>query len=151
MVPVGAHALVVAELHGSIALPTGTMHEGQAPEQAAPRVLHGSNGLPRLRPVALAWVQMRRRRVITHVLATAPMAREDAEQLIYCDPRASIRVLPTTHAIDRFPAQGRLRLLVALRALATGEPAYLEGNMLRTSAPPQLAHPLAAPPRHPRP
>ncbi|MFJ2774760.1 hypothetical protein [Streptomyces sp. NPDC087300] len=139
LVPVGAHALVVAELLGSISLPTGTVHDGQSPEQAAHHVLQGlPRRLPRLRLVTLAWVQMRRRKVITHVLATSPMTREDAEQLTYRDARADIRVFSTMRAIDEAPAPGRLRLLAALQALTTGETAYLEGDVLRASAPPRF-------------
>ncbi|MER0476907.1 hypothetical protein ABR737_00810 [Streptomyces sp. Edi2] len=140
LVPVGADALVVADLLGSIMMPTGTLQGGQTPQQAAQDVLRGApDGLPLLRRVALAWVQTRRRKVITHVLATTDsMTREDAGHLIYRDPRADVRVLPTLRVVDGLPAKGRLRLLVGLQALATGETAYIEGDVVRPSAPPDL-------------
>ncbi|MFI8997335.1 hypothetical protein [Streptomyces sp. NPDC053542] len=95
-------------------------------------------GLPLVRRVALAWVQMRRRTVFTHVLATEPMPRKDVEQLTYRAPRAEVRVLPTLQGIDKLTLKGRLRTLVGLQALATGETAYIEGDVVRTAAPPGL-------------
>ncbi|MFC6066998.1 hypothetical protein [Streptomyces ochraceiscleroticus] len=139
LVPVGADALVIVDLLGGTMLPTGAVYDGQAPEQAAQNVLHGvPGGLPLVRRVALAWVQMRRRKVITHVLATEPMPRKDVEQLIYRDPRAEVRVLPTLQVIDKLTPKGRLRALVGLQALATGETAYIEGDVVRTATPPRL-------------
>ncbi|WP_329359255.1 hypothetical protein [Streptomyces sp. NBC_01483] len=82
------------------------------------------------------WVQARRRKVITHVLATAPMTREAVGHLIYRDPRATVRVLPTMRVIDDLPTLGRLRVLVGLQALATGETAYIEGGVVLPSVPP---------------
>lgn len=139
LIPVGSDSLAVADLRGAILMPTGAVHAGQTPEQAAQDVLRGNpDGLPHLRRVALAWVQTRRRKVITHVLATAPMTREATEQMTYRDPRADIRVLPTLHVLNDQPAPGRLRILVALQALAIGETAYIEGGMVRPAAPPDL-------------
>ncbi|MGW1761873.1 hypothetical protein [Streptomyces mirabilis] len=42
-------------------------------------------------------------------------AREAVGRLIYRDPRATVRVLPTMRVIDDLPTQGRLRVLVGLR------------------------------------
>ncbi|MEV0375711.1 hypothetical protein AB0I10_39225 [Streptomyces sp. NPDC050636] len=132
LVPVGADTLVVTDLLGSIMMPTGAIQGGQTPQQASQDVLRGA-------PDVLAWVQTRRRKVITHVLATTePMTREDVGHLIYRDPRADVRVPPTMSVVDGLPAKGRLRLLVGLQALATGEMAYIEGDVVRPSAPPDL-------------
>ncbi|MFD0416870.1 hypothetical protein [Streptomyces sp. NPDC127108] len=139
LIPIGTDALVVADLLGSIMLPTGPVHDYQTPEQAALNVLHGpEDGCPLLRRAALAWVQMRRRKVITHVLATAPMTKSDAGQLTYHDPRAVVRVLPTLRIVDDLPEPGRLRVLVGLQALATGETGYIEGGVVLPSPPPDL-------------
>jgi hypothetical protein len=47
LVPVGADTLVVADLRGLTMMPTGSVHDGQTPEQAAQDVLRGTpNGLP---------------------------------------------------------------------------------------------------------
>ncbi|WP_371792271.1 hypothetical protein OG285_25085 [Streptomyces sp. NBC_01471] len=139
LVPVGADALVVADLLGGVMMPSGPVHEGQTPEQAAHQILRGApGGLPALRRVALAWVQTRRRKIITYVLATASIPRETVGRLNYRDPRAVIRVLPTVRVIDDLHEHGRLRILVGLQALATGETAYIEGGLIRSSAPPGL-------------
>ncbi|MFD7479129.1 hypothetical protein ACFV8Z_45475 [Streptomyces sp. NPDC059837] len=139
LVPVGADRLAVADLRGMLMLPGGGVYERQAPEDAAHRVLSGPpGGLRLLRRVAVDWVQARRRKVITHVLATAPMTREAVGHLIYRDPRATVRVLPTMRVIDDLPTQGRLRVLVGLQALATGETASIEGGVVLPSAPPTL-------------
>ncbi|MCZ0998007.1 hypothetical protein O1M63_07280 [Streptomyces mirabilis] len=66
------------------------------------------------------------------------MTREAVGHLIYRDPRATVRVLPTVRVIDDLPTQGRLRVLVGLQALATGETAYIEGGVVLPSAPPNL-------------
>ncbi|MEU1566243.1 hypothetical protein ABZ504_38630 [Streptomyces mirabilis] len=139
LVPVGADCLAVADLRGMLLLPCGGVYDRQTPEDAAHRVLSGPPGSLRLlRRVAVDWVQARRRKVITHVLATAPMTREVVGHLIYRDPRATVRVLPTMRVIDDLPTQGRLRVLVGLQALATGETAYIEGGVVLPSAPPHL-------------
>ncbi|MGX1915365.1 hypothetical protein ACWIID_42115 [Streptomyces phaeochromogenes] len=125
---------MVADLFGTIIVPTGSVHDGQKPAEAAQDVLRGApDGLPLLRRVALSCVQMRRRKIITHVLATEPMTREDAGRLSYRDPRADVRVLPTMHVVDSLTAGGRQRVLAALQALATGETAYIEGGVVRRS------------------
>ncbi|MGW1496851.1 hypothetical protein [Streptomyces sp. NPDC002402] len=139
LVPVGPDALVVADLLGSLMMPNGSVHDGQTPEQAARDVLRGApDSFLLLRRVALARVQMRRRTVITHVLATAPMTREAARHLIYRDPRAEVHVLPTMRLIDDLPPRARQRVLVGLQALATGQTAYLEEGVVHASPPPDL-------------
>ncbi|MEU2585319.1 hypothetical protein ABZ612_20625 [Streptomyces avermitilis] len=139
LIPVGADALVVADLRGLITLPTGAVHGGQTPEQAAQDVLRSAtDGLPLLRRVILASTQTRRRKVITHHLATEPMTRQMVGELIYRDPRADVRVLPTLRVLDSVTAAGQQRILVALQALATGATAYIEGNVVLPSLPPSL-------------
>ncbi|MFE3881894.1 hypothetical protein ACFXPQ_03055 [Streptomyces lydicus] len=139
LVPVGPDAVVVADLLGSITLPTGLVQDGQTPEQAAQDLLRGGQGeLPILRRVALAWQQTRRRKVITHVLATAPLTRAAVGHLTYRDPRADVRVLPTMRLLKDLNEVGKLRALVALQALATGEMAYIEGGVVHPSAPQNL-------------
>jgi hypothetical protein len=66
------------------------------------------------------------------------MTREAVGHLIYRDARADVRVLPTIRVLDDLPVQGRIRVLAALQALATGETAYIEGDTVRPSAPPGL-------------
>jgi hypothetical protein len=139
LVPVGPDSLVVADLLGTIIVPTGCVYDGQNPAEAAQDVLHGApDGLPLLRRVAVSCVQLRRRKVITHVLATESMTREDVGSLNYRDPRADVRVLPTMRVVDSLTAGGRQRVLVALQALATGETAYIEGGVVRRSIPADL-------------
>ncbi|MGW3447387.1 hypothetical protein [Streptomyces sp. NPDC001076] len=122
-----------------IMLPTGAVHDGQTQEQAAQDILRGTlDGLPGLRRVAMASTQTRRRKVITHLLATEPMTRETVGELIYRDPRADVRVLPTLRVLDSVTAAGQLRILVALQALATGTTAYIEGSVVLPSLPPGL-------------
>ncbi|MFM9629841.1 MULTISPECIES: hypothetical protein [Streptomyces] len=141
LVPVGSDSLVVADLRDLILMPTGSVHDGRKPSEAAHDVLRGApEGLPVLRRVALACTQMRRRKVITHIWATAPMSREDVGALSYHDPRADVRVLPTMRVVDELTQSGRLRVLVALQALATGETAYIEGGVVQPSIPPDLAN-----------
>lgn len=139
LIPVGADALVVADLRGLIMLPTGAVHDGQTPEQAAQDVLRGAtDGLPLLRRVVLASTQTRRRKVITHHLATEPMTRQAVGELIYRDPRVDVRVLPTLRVLDSVTAEGQQRILVALQAMATGTTAHIEGNVVLPSLPPGL-------------
>ncbi|MET9833930.1 hypothetical protein ABZ078_32570 [Streptomyces sp. NPDC006385] len=83
---------------------------------------------------------MRRRKVITHVLATEPMTRMEVGHLTYRDPRADVRVLPTMQVIDKLTPKGRLRALVGLQALPTGETAHIGGDVVRPTAPPGLVH-----------
>ncbi|MGF1236317.1 hypothetical protein ACQSME_03520 [Streptomyces sp. 2-6] len=53
LIPVGADALAVADLRSLIMLPTGTVSDGQTPEQAARDLLLGApDGLPALRATA---------------------------------------------------------------------------------------------------
>src|SRR2546423_14942376 len=94
LVPVGADCLLVAETLGSIVLPVDAVHDRETPWEAAQHVLRGApNGVPALRHVLLDQKQMRRRKVITHVLATASMSRGDVAPLTYRDPRGELRVL----------------------------------------------------------
>jgi hypothetical protein len=139
LVPVGAGCLLVAETLGSIVLPVDAVHGGESSWQAAQHVLLGaSETIPVLRRVVLDQKQIRRRKVITHVLATASMSRGDVAPLTYRDPRGELRVLPTDRVIDRLPTLARPRVLLALQALAIGETAYLEDGVVRDSPPAEL-------------
>ncbi|MEV5815925.1 hypothetical protein [Streptomyces mutabilis] len=121
LVPVGADCIVVADLRGMLMLPLGGVYDGQTLQEASRRVLTDASGeLPLLRHVAVDWVQTRRRKVITHVMATTPMTREAVTDLVYRDPRATVRVMPTMQFLDQAWPAGKMRLLVSIQALATG-------------------------------
>lgn len=138
LVPVGADCIAVAELRGMLMLPVGGVYDGQTPEEAGYRVLvDPSGGLRLQRRVAVDSAQTRRRKVITHVLAAAPMTRDAVTGLVYRDPRATVRVMPTVQLVDQWPT-GRARLLVSLQALATGGTACIEDGVVRTEMPPTL-------------
>jgi hypothetical protein len=140
LIPVGADSLAVADLLGLLALPTGSVEDGQTAQQAAQQALGGApDSLPGLRYVALDFTQMRRRQVITHVLATAPMTREQATSLGFRDARATICVRPTRQVIDRATPRARLRVLVGLQALATGVTGYIEGDSVTAGPPPDIS------------
>lgn len=131
LMPVGPDRLVVADLHGLLMLPIGDVRTGQSPEAAAQRVLASRHGLPPLRQVVMDQVQMRRRKVITHVLASPPMTCTAIDGLAYRDPRAEVRVMPTVQFIGEVWPKARLRILVAMQALATGTTAWIEGGAVR--------------------
>ncbi|MFJ6574166.1 hypothetical protein ACIQNU_42925 [Streptomyces sp. NPDC091292] len=134
LVPVGVDGLLVADTtgHGDITLPTGSVEADEPPERAARRVLRGTRDeLPVLRRVAVRQVQMRRRRVISHLIATRPLTRDDTAGLTYRDPRAVLRVLPTGQVIADFPEQVRTLILYGLQALAIGVIAHLEGDTVQ--------------------
>ncbi|MYS42332.1 hypothetical protein GTY23_14015 [Streptomyces sp. SID5998] len=128
LVPVGADALVVADLRSLIMLPTGTVSDGQTPEQAARDPLLGApDGLPALQRVDCVRKRLRRRKVVTHVLATKPMTRETVAQFAYRDPRGlalvraavGLSARPEMSRRDRLPDPHRRRPLRA----SGGEPA----------------------------
>ncbi|MDV9173444.1 hypothetical protein R6V09_25500 [Streptomyces sp. W16] len=133
LMPIGADCLVVADLHGLLMLPVGDIRTGQSPQEAAERILTSRDGLPPLRRVVVDQVQMRRRKVITHVLAPTAMTCSVVEGLAYRDPRATLRVMPTVHFIGEVWPKIRLRVVVGLQALATGEPAFTEGGVVRAA------------------
>ncbi|WP_172387217.1 hypothetical protein [Streptomyces sp. MNP-20] len=119
LIPVGTDALVITDLRGLISLPAGPVAPDQSPQEAAQHVLRGAPGdLPELRHVVLASAQMRRRKVITHVLATAPITPKTAAHLAYHDPRAEVRVWPTMTVIDNVASLTQVRVLVGLQVLA---------------------------------
>ncbi|MGP4009935.1 hypothetical protein [Streptomyces sp. 4N124] len=145
LVPIGVDCLLVAETLGSIVLPVDTVHTGERPWQAAQHVLRGArHGIPVLRHVVLDQKQMRRRKVITHVLATASMSRSDVAALTYRDPRGELRVLPTDLVINRLPTLARPRVLFALQALAIDETVYLEDGVVQDSPPAEASIPPCA-------
>ncbi|TVZ84858.1 hypothetical protein [Streptomyces sp. BK340] len=132
LVPVGTDCLAVADLQGTLMLPAGAVHTGQAPEDAAQHVLSGpACGMQFVRRVAVDWVQMRRMDVITHVLAAAPTTRDMVERLVYRDPRATIRVMPTLRLIDQTWPTIQTRILVGLQGLATGQIACIEAGTVQ--------------------
>jgi hypothetical protein len=140
LIPVGAGCLAVADLQGLLMLPVGGVFGQQTPMEAASRVLFGPPGdLRLLRRVAVDWVQTRRRKVITHVMATAPLTPDNVERLIYRDARARVRVMATHQFVDQVWPGVRPRILVGLQALATGTTAYLAGGIVQPLLPPELA------------
>ena len=140
LVPVGADCLLVAETLGSVALPVDAVHDGETPWEAAQHVLRGaSNGIHVLRRVVLDQKQMRRRKVITHVFATASVSRGDVAPLTYRDPRGELRVLSTDRVIDRLPTLAKLRVLLALQVLAVNTTAYLKDGVVQDPPPEELA------------
>ncbi|GGR34926.1 hypothetical protein GCM10010251_58950 [Streptomyces aurantiogriseus] len=138
LVPVGADSLAVADLRGMLMLPVGDVRIGHPLEEAAQQVLASREGLPLLRRVAVDRVQTRRRKVITHVLASAPMTRAAVDGLAYRDPRADVRVMSTLQFIDEVWPKARLRILVGLQALATGETVCIENGVVRAGIPVEL-------------
>ncbi|MFG3132854.1 hypothetical protein ACGFZU_34800 [Streptomyces tendae] len=136
LVPVGADAITVVDLRGVLVLPVGGVYDGQTPKEAGYRTLADPSGeLQLLRRVTVDWVQTRRRKVITHVMAAAPLSRDAVTRLVYRDPRATVRVMPTLQFLDQTWPSGRRRLLVSLQALATGETACIEDGTVRTAVP----------------
>lgn len=136
LVPVETSHLLLAELRSDLLVPCGPAHNGQAPEQAAQNVLLGAqSGLPVLRRVAVDRAQMRRRQILTYVVATKPLTHADAACLTYRDGRADLLVLPTVQATLAVPTLARARVLAGLKALAEEEAAYLEaGIVIRTES-----------------
>ncbi len=135
LVPVGADCITVVDLRGMLMLPVGGLHDGQTPEEAGNRVLTDPSGRLRLvRCVAVDCVQTRRRKVITHVMAAAPMTRGSVRGLVYRDPRAVVRVMPTLQVLDQWPT-GRSRLLISLQAMATGDTACIDSGVVQAQLP----------------
>ncbi|QCN85909.1 hypothetical protein DDJ31_13640 [Streptomyces griseoviridis] len=133
LAPVGATGLVLPRMPGgALALPTGTVENGQSPEEAAQAVLTGlPKGLPIRRRVAVSQVQMRRRKVITHLVVTAPLTVREANSLVYRDVRAEVRVLPTDHAVAALTEKARARVLIGLQALAIGAMVYVQDGEIQ--------------------
>jgi hypothetical protein len=126
LVPVGADRIVVADLHGLLILPVSGVDDGQTLRDASHQMLaDSSRALHHLRRITTDCVQTRRRKVITHVMATAPITREAVTELVYRDPRAVLRALPTLHFLDQASPSTRARTLAALQALATATTAPL--------------------------
>lgn len=139
LIPVGAHELALASVPGSaLVLPTGAVEHDQSPEEAAQAVLTGlPGGLPVRRRVAVEQVQLRRRKIITHLVVTAPLTRCVAEQLAYRDVRATVHVLPTVQAVAALPQRARARALLGLQALAIGAMVHIrDGEVQRLESVP---------------
>ncbi|MBO3681719.1 hypothetical protein [Streptomyces sp. NEAU-YJ-81] len=129
--PVETTHLLVAELRGDLLVPCGPVHNGQAPERAASKVLLGApRGILVLRQVAVDWVQMRRRQIITYVVATKPLTHADAARLTYRDGRADLWMLPIAQVTSALPTLAQARVLAGLKALAEEEMAYLEAGVV---------------------
>nr|BAP34732.1 hypothetical protein [Streptomyces sp. ML694-90F3] len=132
LAPVGTTDLLLPCLPGNaLVLPTGTVEDGQSPEDAARAVLRGMpDGLPVRRRVAVDQVQMRRRKIITHLVATEPLTPGNCRALAYRDPRATIRVLPVGQALESLHHKVRTRVVLGLQALATGAVIYTEDGQM---------------------
>ncbi|MFJ5222336.1 hypothetical protein [Streptomyces sp. NPDC088400] len=137
---VGATSLVLPCLPGGAwALPTGTVENGQSPEEAAQTVLTCLSGeLPVQRRVVVDQVQMRRRKIITHLVITAPLTTREAYALAYRDPRAQVRVVRTAQGLASLPEKARLRALLGLQTFAIGATVYLRnGEVQRLESAPR--------------
>ncbi|MFJ7497606.1 hypothetical protein ACIQZB_42175 [Streptomyces sp. NPDC097727] len=69
--------------------------------------------------------------IITHILVTGPITREDTAFLSHRDPWAVLRALPTVRAIADLPEDARARALTGLQALAIGAVAHLEAGTVQ--------------------
>ncbi|MFE5688756.1 hypothetical protein [Streptomyces sp. NPDC056512] len=122
---VGVDSLVLPCLMGALVLPTGTVEDGQSPQEAAQLVLSGiPGGLPIQRRVTVDEVHTRRRIVISHLVVTAPLSVEEAQCLVYRDPRADMSVLRTTEAVSLLTEPARARALLGLQALVVNAMVY---------------------------
>lgn len=131
---VGNSDLVLPRFHdGTYVLPTGDVEDGQSPEAAGRAVLTGlAASLAVQRQVAVDEVQMRRRKVITHVVITEPLSVREACALAYRDPRADVQVLPRTRALSVLTHKAQLRAFLGLQAAAIGAMLYLlDGQIVR--------------------
>ncbi|WP_326708012.1 hypothetical protein OG758_48595 [Streptomyces sp. NBC_01474] len=122
---VGVDNLVLPCLMGGLVLPTGAVEDGQSPQHAAQLVLSGMPGdLPIQRRVAVDEEHTRRRKIISHLVVTAPLTVEEAQCLVYRDPRADTDVLRTTEAVSLLTEPARARALLGLQALAINAMVY---------------------------
>ncbi|MFD4933399.1 hypothetical protein [Streptomyces virginiae] len=113
----GIGEILVADLtgQGPLALPTGDAE-------------HTDRILPGVKIYTLVIeevTQMRRRKVTTRVLVTLPVVRGTAYELRYRDPRAVLRVEPSTDVIEKLPERTGGRLALGLQSLLTGQPTYI--------------------------
>lgn len=134
LVPVGGDGLLFTDTagRGALSLPTGAVEAEEAPEVAAQRALKGAHGpIPVQRQVAVNRTQMRRRKVITHLVSMAPITPAEAQEVTYRDPRAVLHVLPTERAARSLPPRARALLLLGLQALAAGVKAYIEDDIIQ--------------------
>ncbi|MFJ3310735.1 hypothetical protein ACIPSA_48910 [Streptomyces sp. NPDC086549] len=139
LVPVGPDCLAVADLQGTLMLPVGGVNDGQTLQEAAHHILSGPNGgLQLLRHVAVDSIQTRRRKVITHILAATPTTPHTLEELVYRDPRATVRALPTLRLLDTVRPTARTRIVVGLQALATGQTALIKAGVVQAEPPADL-------------
>jgi predicted transcriptional regulator len=84
---------------------------------------------------------MRRRKVITHIVASRPLSLADAASLTYRDPRALIRTIPTADVVGHLPECAHGRTLAALGALEHSELAHLEAGVVQRTEPAGTADP----------
>ncbi|MGW3563046.1 hypothetical protein ACWDSL_03930 [Streptomyces sp. NPDC000941] len=135
--PVEGDQLLVTDMtgRGDILLPAGPVYDKQTPEQAAQAVLRGaSSGLVH-RQVAVDCVQMRRRKVITHIVATKYLARTDVAHLTYRDGRAIIRALPIAPVTANLSKRAQAWVFAGLQALADDEMVSLEAGVVCRTKP----------------
>ncbi|MEU7228911.1 hypothetical protein [Streptomyces chrestomyceticus] len=128
LVPVGATGLALPGFpDDAVVLPTGPVEGGQTPEEAAQAVFAGlPDGLPIGRRVAVDQVQMTRRKIISHIVVTAPLTMQEAGALTYRDPRTDVQVLPTGQAMAALPERARTRALLGFQAIAIGSIVYVQ-------------------------
>lgn len=137
---VGATSLVLPYLPGGTwTLPTGAVEDGQSPEEAASQAMLTGlpGGLPVQRRVAVDQVQLRRRKVITHLVVTAPLTTSEAHALTYRDPRAEVRVVRTAQALGALSERARFRALLGLQTFTIGATVYLRDGEVQRIEPAQ--------------
>ncbi|MFC8727067.1 MULTISPECIES: NUDIX hydrolase [Streptomyces] len=124
--------LLLLQLHdGSYVLPTANVEDGQSPEEAAQGALAGLvPGLPVQRQVVVDRVQMRRRRVFSHVVVTEALTAPEVRALTFRDPRADVQVLPTTRALAVLPPGAQLRAVLGLQAASIGAVLHLNDGQI---------------------
>lgn len=104
---------------GDFVLPGAPITGQQVPVEAARRALFGT-AVPVFVPVAIDHVQMRRRQVTVHLLASLPIPRNEAAELTPRNRRASPRILPLKDALALLPSRARARATACLAALHAG-------------------------------
>lgn len=104
---------------GDFVLPGAPITGRQVPVEAARRALFGSVA-PVFVPVAIDHVQMRRRQVTVHLLASLPIPRIEAAELAPGDRRATPRILPVKDALALLPSRARTRATAGLATLHAG-------------------------------
>ncbi len=94
-----------------------------------------SDGLPVRRRGAVDQVQMRRRKIITHIVATMPLTLRKTSTFLYRDPRADVRVLTIGAATAALPETARTRALLGLQSPAIGAMVHVEEGEIQRLEP----------------